>query len=130
MTYYRVLLIICIKISPILAMFEEKPDFSTSDLHELHDRKLRNQFMMEQNRECQSYFWDVFTKENYFVWVRKVFHKSRIPKLNQVMLQMRMIKTVTNKFRLQFTSITSILKIAEYLSLNSDTKIKQPHDLI
>ena len=64
-------------------MFEEKPDFSTSDLHELHDRKLRNQFMIEQNRECQSYFWDIFTQENYFVWVREVFHKSRIPtKLN------------------------------------------------
>ena len=47
-------------------MFEEKPDFSTSDLHELHDRKLRNQFMIEQNRECQSYFWDIFNQENYF----------------------------------------------------------------
>ena len=60
-------------------MFEEKPDFSTSDLHELHDRKLRNQFMIEQNRECQYYFWDLFSQENYFVWVREVFHKSRIP---------------------------------------------------
>ena len=66
-------------------MFEEKPDFSTSDLHELHDRKLRNQFMKEQNRECQSYFWDICTQGNYFVWVREVFHKSRIPtKLNLV----------------------------------------------
>ena len=66
-------------------MFEEKPKFSISDLHELHDRKLRNQFMIEQNRECQSYFWDIFTQENYFVWVREVFHKSRIPtKLNLV----------------------------------------------
>ena len=37
-------------------MFKEKPDFSTSDLHELHDRKLRNQLMIEQNRECQYYF--------------------------------------------------------------------------
>ena len=37
-------------------MFEEKPDISTPGLHELHDRKLRNQFMMERNRECQSYF--------------------------------------------------------------------------
>ena len=36
-------------------MFEEKPDFSTSDLHELHDRKLRNQLMIEQNRECRYY---------------------------------------------------------------------------
>ena len=60
-------------------MFEEIPDFSTSDLHELHDRKLRNQYMMEQNSECQSHFWDIFTQENYFVWVREVFHKSRIP---------------------------------------------------
>ena len=64
-------------------MFEEKPDFSTSDLHELYDRKLRNQFMIEQNREYQYYFRSIFTQENYFVWVRKVFHKSRIPtKLN------------------------------------------------
>ena len=67
-------------------MFEEKTDFSTSDLHELHDRKLRNQFMIEQNRECQSYFWDIFTQENYFVWVREVFHKSQIPtKFNLLM---------------------------------------------
>ena len=65
-------------------MFEEKPDFSTSDLHELHDRKLRNQLMIEQNRECRYYIWDIFTQENYFVWVREViFHKSRIStKLN------------------------------------------------
>ena len=64
-------------------MFEEKTDFSTSDLHELHDRKLRNQFMIEQNRECQYYFWDLLSQENYFVWVREVFHKSGIPtKLN------------------------------------------------
>ena len=28
-------------------MFKEKPDFSTSDLHELHDRKLRNQLMIQ-----------------------------------------------------------------------------------
>ena len=48
-------------------MFEEKTDFSTSDLHELHDRKLRNQFMIEQNRECQYYFSDLFSQENYFV---------------------------------------------------------------
>ena len=28
-------------------------------------------------------FWDIFAQENYFVWVREVFHKSRIPtKLN------------------------------------------------
>ena len=68
-------------------MFEEKPDFSTSDLHELHDRKLRNQFMMEQNRERQYYFWGLFSQENYFVWVREVFHKSRIPsKLNLIMV--------------------------------------------
>ena len=81
--FYRVLLIICFKISPISATFGEKPHFSTSDLHELHDRKLRNQFMNEQNREFQSYFWDIFTQENYFVWVREVFHISRIPtKLN------------------------------------------------
>ena len=87
MTFYRVLHIICFKISPILAMFEEKPDFSTSDLHELHDRKLRNQFMIEQNRECQYYFSDLFSQENYFVWVREVFHKSRIPtKLNLVIM--------------------------------------------
>ena len=57
-------------------MFEEKPDFSTSDLH---NRKLRYQLMIEQNRECQSYFWDIFTPKNYFVWVREVFHRSRIP---------------------------------------------------
>ena len=64
-------------------MFEEKPDFSTSDLHELHDRKLHNRSMMEQNREWQSYFWDIFTQENYFVWFWEVFHISRIPtKLN------------------------------------------------
>ena len=65
-------------------MFEEKPDFSTSDLHELHDRKLCNQLMIEQNRECRYYIWDIFTQENYFVWVREViFHKSRIAtKLN------------------------------------------------
>ena len=31
-------------------MFKEKPDFSTSDLHDLHDRILRHQFMIEQNR--------------------------------------------------------------------------------
>ena len=37
-------------------MFEEKPDFSTSDLYELHDRKLRNQLIIEQNRERQYYF--------------------------------------------------------------------------
>ena len=79
MTFYGVLLIIYFKISSISAMFEEIPDFSTSDLHELHDRKLRNQYMMEQNSECQSHFWDIFTQENYFVWVREVFHKSRIP---------------------------------------------------
>ena len=83
MTFYRVLFIICFKISPTLALFEEKPDFSTSDLHELHDRKLHNRFMMEQNCEWQSYFWDIFTQENYFVWFWEVFHKSRIPtKLN------------------------------------------------
>ena len=56
MTLNRVRFIICFKISPISVMFEEKPDISTPGLHELHDRKLRNQFMMEQNRECQSYF--------------------------------------------------------------------------
>ena len=83
MTFHRVLLIICSKIRPISAMFEEKPDFSTSDLHELHDRKLRNQLMIEKNRECQYYFWDICSLENYFVWVLEVFHKSRIPtKLN------------------------------------------------
>ena len=83
MTFHRVLLIISFKISPISATFGEKSDFSTSDLHELHDRKLRNQFMMKKNRECQSYFWDIFIQENYFVWVREVFHISRIPtKLN------------------------------------------------
>ena len=60
-------------------MFEEKPDFSTSDLHELHDRKLRNLFMMEQNHECLSYFWDVFTKKNYLGWVQEAFPKSQIP---------------------------------------------------
>ena len=88
MTFYRVLLIICFRTSPISAMFEEKPDFSTSDLHELHDRKLRNQFVIEQNRECQYYFWDHFTQENYFVWVREAFHKSRIPtKLNLDMIE-------------------------------------------
>ena len=58
-------------------MFEEKPDFSTSDLHELHDRKLRNQLMIEQNRECQYYFRDIFTQENYFIWVWEVFLESR-----------------------------------------------------
>ena len=52
-----------------------------------HDRKLRNQFMIEQNRECQYYFSDLFSQENYFVWVREVFHKSRIPtKLNLVIM--------------------------------------------
>ena len=60
-------------------MFEEKPDFSTSDPHELHDRKLRHQFMIEQNRESQSYFWDIFNQENYYFWFWEVFHKSRIP---------------------------------------------------
>ena len=35
--------------------------------------------MIERNHKCQSYFWDIFTQENYFVWVREVFHKSQIP---------------------------------------------------
>ena len=83
MTFYRVLVIICFKISPISAMFGENPNFSTSDLHEFRCRKLRNQFMAEQNCECQYHFWDIFTQKNFFVWVREVFHKTRIPtKLN------------------------------------------------
>ena len=44
-------------------MFEEKPEFSTSDLHELHDRKLRNQLMIEQNCECQYYFGTFLPKK-------------------------------------------------------------------
>ena len=47
-------------------MFEEKPKFSISGLHEHHERKLRNQVILEQNRGCQFYFWDIFTQENYF----------------------------------------------------------------
>ena len=88
-------------------MFEEKPDFSTSDLHELHDRKLRNQFMIEQNRECQYYFSDLFSQENYFVWVREVFHKSRIPtKLN---LGMQEYETFLHRFFLGITGLPTVL---------------------
>ena len=76
-------------------MFEEKAKFSISDLHELHDRKLRNQFMIEQNRECQSYFWDIFTQENYYVCIWEVFLKFRIPtKFNLIMWFQIMIWTV------------------------------------
>ena len=60
-------------------MFEEKPDFSTSDLHELHDRKLRNQLMIEKNRECQYYFWDIFTQQNYFFGSGKYFTNLESP---------------------------------------------------
>ena len=55
-------------------MFQEKPDFSTSDLY---GRILIHQFMIEQNRYCQS--WGHFTQEKYYVWVWKVFLKSWIP---------------------------------------------------
>ena len=84
-------------------MFEEKPNFSTSDLHELNDRKLRNQFMIEQNRQCQSYFSDIFTRENYFVWVRVVSHKSRIPtKLNLSIPQPSKIKIVLFQYYITY----------------------------
>ena len=62
--------------SQFSAMFQQKPDFSTSCLH---DRILRHQFMIEQNRQYQSYFWNIFTPENYYVCVWEVFLKFRIP---------------------------------------------------
>ena len=40
----------------------------------------------ERHLDCIDYpklDWGIFTQENYFVWFREVFHKSRIPtKLN------------------------------------------------
>ena len=60
-------------------MFEEKPDFSTSDLHELHDRKLRNQFMIEQNRECQYYFWTFLAKKTILFGSGKYFTNLESP---------------------------------------------------
>ena len=60
-------------------MFEEKPDFSISDLHELPDRKLRNQFMMEQNMIANLIFGTFLSRKTILFGFAKYFINLEFP---------------------------------------------------